>query len=109
MLAPEFIEIMLKRIEENARQRVQEEREEIVQRSEHLKSYLINIAKIGKWSLPLAIRGMETRHPEHEKNFELLERCGLVKSRIKYTEHNIYREYFLTEEGAALIQRGNML
>lgn len=108
-MPPELIEIMLKRIEENAKQRIQEEREEIVQRSEHLKFYLTNIAKIGKWSLPLSIRGMETRNPEHEKNLELLERCGLVKSRIKYTEHNIYREYLLTEEGAALIQRGNML
>jgi len=58
---------MLKRIEENARQRIQEEYKEIVQRSENLKSYLINIAKIGKWSLPLTIRGMEIRHPEHEK------------------------------------------
>jgi len=109
MLEPDLIEIMLKRIEENAKQRVQEEREEIVQRSDHLKSYLINIAKIGRWSLPLVIRGMETRHPEHEKNLELLERCGLVKSRIKYTEHNIYREYSLTEEAAALIQKEDVL
>lgn len=109
MLAPELIEIILKKFEEDAKQRIQEEREEIVQRSENLKSYLANIAKIGKWSLPLFIRGMEIRHPEHEKNLELLERCGLIKSRIKYTEHNIYREYLLTEEGAALIQREDML
>ncbi|MCL6579647.1 MAG: hypothetical protein K6T73_09745 [Candidatus Bathyarchaeota archaeon] len=104
-MAPDLTEVMLKRIEENTRQRIQEECKEIVQRSENLKSYLINIAKIGKWSLPLTIRGMEIRHPEHEKNLDLLERCGLIKSRIKYTEHNTYREYLLTEEGTELIQK----
>jgi hypothetical protein len=76
---------MLKRIEENERKRLQEEREEIVQRSEHLKSYLINIAKIGRWSLPLVIRGMETGTPAWLmfvlKNFLRLYGCsGCLRS-----------------------------
>lgn len=109
MLVPDLTEVMLRRIEENAKQRVQEECREIVQRSEHLKSYLTNIARIGKWSIPLTIRGMETHHPEHEKNLDLLERCGLVASRIRYTEHNTYREYLLTEEGVEPIQKEGTL
>ncbi len=108
-MASDLTELMLKRIKEDTIQRLQEECREIVQRSEHLKSYLINIAKFGRWSLPITIRGMDIRHPEHEKNLELLERCGLIKSRIKYTEHNTYREYSLTEEGAELIQKEGIL
>lgn len=109
LLALDLIELMLKRIEETSKHRLQEECREVVQRSEQLKSYLIHITKFGRWSLPVAIRGMEIRNPEHEKNLELLERCGLVKSRFKYTEHNIYREYSLTDEGAELIQRESII
>jgi hypothetical protein len=109
LMTSDLVELMLKRIEETAKNRLQEECREVVQRSEQLKSYLIHITKFGRWSLPVAIRGMEIRHLEHEKNLELLERCGLVKSRVKYTEHNIYREYSLTEEGIELIQRESIL
>jgi len=104
-MAPDLTEIMTKKIEEDAQTRTQQECREIVQRSENLKNYLVTIARAGRWSLPLTIRGMEISHPEHQKNLELLERCGLVESRIRYTEHNTYREYTVTEQGASLVRK----
>jgi len=104
-MAPDLTEIMVKKIEEDARTRTQQECREIVQHSENLKQYLVTIAKAGRWSLPLTIRGMEINHPEHERSLELLERCGLVESKIRYTEHNSYREYTVTEQGIALIRK----
>ena len=104
-LAQDLTEIMVKKIEEEARTRTQQDCREIVQRSETLKQYLLTIAKAGRWSLPLTIRGMEIKDPERERSLELLERCGLVESKIRYTEHNSYREYTVTEQGIALLKK----
>jgi hypothetical protein len=96
-----FNKILLEKVEED----FQKERKEVVERSEELKSLLIRIAKAGRWSLTISVMGMETHHPEQEKDLDLLERCGLIESKVKYTEHNEYREYSVTEKGQAIVRQ----
>lgn len=101
MIEIDLSKILLKKIEED----FQKERKKVVERSEDLKSLLIRIAKAGRWSLPTSVRGMETHHPELEKDLNLLERCGLISSKVKYTKHNAYREHFVTEKGKAMAKQ----
>lgn len=91
---------LLQRVEED----FQAECQVIIQRLDHYKGLLLTIAKFGKFSLPVTVRGTDVHHPEHEKDLSLLERCGVVTSRLKFTKHNTYREYALTDRGHALIR-----
>jgi len=97
----DFNKILLEKVEED----FQKERKEVVERLEELKSLLIMIAKVGRWSLALSVMGMETHHLEQEKDLDLLERCGLIESKVKYTKHNEYREYSVTEKGQAIVKQ----
>jgi len=74
----------------------------IIQRIDHYKKLLNNIKKAGRFSLPITVRGTDVHHPEHEKDLSLLEKCGVIKSTVKFTQHNAYHEYVLTEKGQAL-------
>ena len=65
---------------------------------------MIKIANAGRWDLATSVMGMETHHPEQEKDLDLLERCGLIESRIKYTKHNEYREYTITRKGQTIVK-----
>jgi len=92
--------VLLQRVEED----FQAECQVIIQRLDHYKTLLKTIADAGRFSLPTTIRGTDVHHPEYEKDLGLLERCGVVQSRVKSTKHNAYREYVLTEKGQALIR-----
>lgn len=94
----DFNKILLEKVEED----FQREQKDVVERLEELKSLLIKIAKAGRWDLTTNVMGMETHHPMQEKDLDLLERCGLIESKIKYTKHNAYREYSVTEKGQAI-------
>ncbi len=83
----------------------QKERKKVVEHSEELKSLLIRIAKAGRWTLTMSVMGMETHHPEQEKDLDLLERCGLIESKVKYSKHNEYHEYSVTEKGQAVVRQ----
>lgn len=83
----------------------QKERKKVVERSEELKSLLIRIAKARRWTLTMSVMGMETHHPQQEKDLDLLERCGLIESKVKYSKHNEYREYSVTEKGQAIVRQ----
>ena len=72
---------------------------------ERYKSRIIEIAKAGRWDLPIFIEGAETHYERDEKDLNLLERSRLIKGKMKYTEHNAYREYTLTEKGAELARK----
>jgi len=100
-MSSELKVILLKGIEEN----FHEECNETIGRLEHIKSLLISNANTGSLRLPITVRGVEIRYPGCEKDLSLLERCGLVKSRIKYTEHSSHRVYELSEEGASLVRK----
>jgi len=92
--------VLLQRMEED----FQAECQVIIQRLDHYKTLLKKIANAGRFSLPVTVRGTDVHHPEYEKDLDLLERCGVVQSRVKFTKHNAYREYVLTERGQALIR-----
>ncbi len=77
----------------------------IVEYSENLKSLLIKIAEARRWSLLTSVRGLETHHAELEKDLSLLERCGLISCKVKYTKHNEYHEYSITKNGQALVRQ----
>lgn len=91
---------LLQRVEEDFHAECQV----IIQRLDHYKTLLKKIESSGKFSLPITVRGTDVHHPEYEKDLSLLERCGVVTSRVKFTDHNAYREYVLTERGQALVR-----
>jgi len=91
---------LLQRVEEDFHAECQV----IIQCLDHYKILLKTIEKAGKFSLPITVRGTDVHHPEYEKDLSLLERCGVVRSRVKFTKHNAYREYTLTEKAQALIR-----
>jgi DNA-binding HxlR family transcriptional regulator len=97
----DFKKILLEGIEED----FQKERRNVVERSEDLQALLVRIAKAGRWSLPTSVMGMETHHPELEKDLNRLERCDLISSKVKYTKHNAYREYVATEKGKTTVKQ----
>ncbi len=101
MIEIDFNKILLKKMEED----FQKGRKKVVERSEELKSLLIRIAKAGRWTLTMSVMGMETHHPQQEKDLDLLERCGLIESKVKYSKHNEYREYSVTEKGQAIVRQ----
>ncbi len=101
MIEIDFNKILLKKMEED----FQKERKKVVERSEELKSLLIRIAKAGRWTLTMSVMGMETHHPQQEKDLDLLERCGLIESKVKYSKRNEYREYSVTEKGQAIVRQ----
>jgi len=101
MIEIELNKILLQRINED----FQEEKKKVVEHLEELKSLLIRIAEAGRWTLTTTAMGMETHHPEQERYLDLLERCGLVESKVRYTKHNEYREYSVTEKGQALVRQ----
>ena len=101
MIEIDFKKILLKGIEKG----FQKERKNVVERSEDLQALLVRIAKAGRWSLPTSVMGMETHHPELENDLTLLEKCDLISSKVKYTKHNTYREYVVTEKGKAMVKQ----
>ena len=101
MIEIDFNRILLEKIEED----YQEERKKVIERSEELRSLLIKIANAGRWDLTTSVMGMETHHPEQQEDLDLLERCGLIESKVKYTKHNEYREYSITRKGQAIVKR----
>jgi hypothetical protein len=97
----DFNKILLKKMEED----FQKKRKKVVEHSEELKSLLIRIAEAGRWTLTMNVEGMETHHPEQERDLDLLERCGLIESKVKYSKHNEYRECSVTEKGQAIVRQ----
>jgi len=70
------------------------------------KSLLLEIAKAKKWDLAIWVEGTAVNDAEKvEKDLNLLERGNIVKGKMKYSEHNAYREYQLTKKGAELVEK----
>ena len=70
------------------------------------KSLLLEIAKVKTWDLAIWVEGTDVKSAEkYEKNLNLLERGNLVKGKLKFTEHNAYREYQLTKKGFELVKK----
>ena len=95
---------LIKILLEGAKVEYQNEREQIVDRIEELESLLIKIENAGRWTLTTTVMGMETHYPRLEKDLNLLVRCELIKGQVKYTKHNAYLEYVVTEKGEAMVK-----
>jgi hypothetical protein len=71
----------------------------------HYKSLILAIEKSGKWDLPVWIEGSDAGSEEDFNDLQMLERSNLIKGNIKYTHHNLYREYELTERGIEVAKK----
>ena len=70
------------------------------------KSLLLKIAEIKKWDLAIWIEGDAVESMKmYESDLNLLERGNLIKGKMKFTEHNAYREYQLTKKGSDLVKK----
>jgi hypothetical protein len=96
----ELKKILLEKVDED----FQKERNKVIESLEDYKSLLIKIADASRWDFTTSVMGMETHHPEQQKALDLLERCGLIESKVKYTKHNEYREYSVTKNGQMLVK-----
>jgi hypothetical protein len=64
------------------------------------------MAKTEKWDLAIWVEGTNVKDSEkYEKDLNLLERGNLIKGKMKFTEHNAYREYQLTKKGSELVKK----
>lgn len=79
---------------------------EIEKEIERFKSLLQKIARAKKWDLAIWVEGSSVDGvEEYEKDLNLLERGNLIKGKMKFTEHNAYREYQLTKKGSYLVEK----
>lgn len=82
------------------------ERLEIAKNLSFFQSLLVEISKAKRWDLALWVEGSKvTAAEKYETALNFLERGHLVTGQIKYTEHNAYCEYQLTEKGADLVKK----
>jgi len=51
----------------------------IIQQLDHYKTLLNNMAKSGRFSLLITVRGTDIPHHEYENDVDLLERCGVAR------------------------------
>ena len=70
------------------------------------KSILKKLAKDKKTDVLYLVEGAEVPDLDMTReDLEVLEKANLVKGQTKYTHHNEYRQYELTEEGAKLAEK----
>jgi hypothetical protein len=94
--------ILNKVIEEDYKQKELEIEKEL----KRFKSLLQQIARVKKWDLSIWVEGSKIKGVEkYEKDLNLLERGNLIKGKMKFTEHNAYREYQLTKKGSDLTKK----
>lgn len=70
------------------------------------KSLILQIAKAKKWDLLVWVEGQELEDLKtYEEDLNMLERGNFIKGKMKYSEHNAYREYELTKKGEDLAEK----
>ncbi|MEJ2241482.1 MAG: hypothetical protein P8Y18_04995 [Candidatus Bathyarchaeota archaeon] len=95
-------EILVNTIKEDYKQKEMEVEKGI----ERFKQLLCEIAAAKKWDLTMWVEGSNVKDIEkHEKDLTLLEKGKLIKGKMKFTEHNEYREYQLTKKGSDLVKK----
>jgi hypothetical protein len=79
---------------------------EIEKGIERFKQLLQEMAATKKWDLAIWVEGSTVKDIEkHEKDLNLLEKGNLIKGKMKFTEHNEYRQYQLTKKGSDLVEK----
>ena len=100
-MAADLKTILLKLAKEDYKKAVSQ----IEKRVDRCKSLILEIEKSGKWSLSIWIEGSDTGKKEELDDLQMLERSNLAKGDMKYTHHNLYREYELTEKGIEVAKK----
>jgi hypothetical protein len=97
------LKIMLSKVavEDNIRKEI--EFEEGINR---YKSLLLRVAKVKPFDILVSSEGTQQgKLHQNVVDLNVLERAHLVKGHTKETDHNVYREYELTPEGAELVEK----
>ena len=97
----EFKKILLKLAEEDYKNAISK----IEKGIGRYESLILTIYKSGKWDLPIWIEGSDTASKEDLNDLQMLERSNLIKGQMKYTHHNVYREYELSEKGTEVAKK----
>jgi hypothetical protein len=70
------------------------------------KSILLRVAKVQPFDVLVSTEGTEQGNlHQNVVDLDVLERAHLVKGQTKETNHNVYRQYELTVEGAELVEK----
>ena len=70
------------------------------------KSLLLRVAKVKPFDILVSSEGTQQGDMKQTVlDLDVLERARLVKGHTKETDHNVYREYELTPEGAELVEK----
>ncbi len=70
------------------------------------KSLLLRVAKVQPFDVLVSSEGTQQgKLHQTVVDLNVLERAHLVKGHAKETDHNVYREYELTAEGAELVEK----
>ena len=88
-------------VEDNTRKEI--EFEEGINR---YKSLLIRVEKVQPFDILVSSEGTQPGNlHQNVIDLDVLERAHLVKGQTKETNHNVYRQYELTVEGAELVEK----
>ena len=70
------------------------------------KSLLLRVAKVKPFDMLISSEGTKPGNLHQDVvDLEVLERTRLVKGQTKETNHNVYRQYELTPEGAEIVEK----
>ena len=97
------LKIMLNKVvaEDNTRKEI-----EFNEGINRYKSLLLRVAKVKPFDILVSFEGTEQSGMKQTVlDLEVLERAHLVKGQTKETNHNAYRQYELTAEGAELVKK----
>ena len=88
-------------VEDNERKEM-----EFVEGINRYKSLLLRVAKVKPFDILVSSEGTEQGNMKQTVlDLDVLERARLVKGQTKETNHNVYRQYELTPEGAELVEK----
>jgi len=88
-------------VEDNERKEM-----EFVERINWYKSLLLRVAKVKPFDILVSSEGTEQGDMKQTVlDLDVLERARLVKGQTKEANHNVYRQYELTPEGAELVEK----
>ncbi len=88
-------------VEDNERKEM-----EFVEGINRYKSLLLRVAKVQPFDILVSSEGTQSGDLHQNKvDLNVLERAHLVKGQTKETNHNVYRQYELTPEGAELVEK----
>ena len=97
------LKIMLSKVAVKDNERKEIEFEEGINR---YKSLLLRVAKVKPFDVLVSSEGTEQGDMKQTVlDLDVLERARLVKGQTKETNHNVYRQYELTPEGAELVEK----